>query len=305
MDKRTVVVIGNFDGVHGGHQELLAEASELAAELGGDGAPLRLVVVTLWPHPLRVVAPEHAPKLLSGLSERLELLKRAGASEVRVVQFSAEVAAWSPEHFVDVILRPLNPAVVCVGENFTFGHRASGTVATLRELAGDDFEVRVLELAEVDGEESSSTVIRKALERGDVETAAEHLRRPFRIRGVVVVGDQRGRHLGFPTANLPIGPDQAVPEDGVYAGWVTRLDQPDAEPWPAAISVGTNPTFAGLERRVESYVLDRDDLELYGVEIAVDFVAHLRGQITFDGIEGLIEQMRTDVAGTRRALGLG
>lgn len=304
MNRKTVVVIGNFDGVHGGHRQLLAEATRRAADVCTTDEPLPVIVVTFWPHPLSVVSPDHAPKLLSSLKDRIEHLKAAGAREVRVVQFTPEVAAWSPEHFVDTIIKPLNPAVVCVGENFRFGARAAGTVDTLRELAGDDFDIEILELWGIGGEESSSTLVRDALERGDVATAAEHLGRPFRVRGVVVVGDQRGRHLGFPTANLPVGHEMATPADGVYAGWVTRKDVPNAERWPAAISVGTNPTFQGIERRVESYVLDRDDLELYGVEIAVDFIERLRGQIVFDGIDGLIAQMKNDVAATKRILGV-
>lgn len=287
-ESRTIVVIGNFDGVHRGHRSVLREA--------GSGVELPLVVVTFWPHPVSVLRPEHAPRLLTDLRSRIDLLKEAGASEVRVVQFNSDVASLTPGEFVDRFLMPLNPALVVVGENFRFGHRAAGDVRTLAELGRGRFEVRAMPLQTVDDDVSCSTGIRSLLASGDVEEAARHLGRPFRFRGVVVVGDQRGRELGFPTANLSVPSDMAVPADGVYAGWVTRLDSAGAEPMAAAISVGTNPTFDGADHRVESYVIGRRDLELYGVEIAVDFVARIRGQVRFDGVDALIEQMHRDVA---------
>lgn len=289
------MVIGNFDGVHTGHAEVLRHAQSLAPDQP-------VVVVTFWPHPMHVLRPEQAPRLLTGLADRISLLKRAGAQQVRVVQFTRDVSTWSPEEFVSRVITPLDPSHVVVGENFRFGYRAAGTVETLRELGKERFAVEAIALVRVDGESTCSTLVRTALDAGDVELAAKHLGRLFRVQGVVVMGDQRGRELGFPTANLPVPAGMAVPADGVYAGWLTRLDDPAAEPLPAAISVGSNPTFQGLERRVETYVLDRTDLELYGVEIAVDFVARLRGQITFTGIEGLITQMDADVARTREVL---
>lgn len=292
----SVVVIGNFDGVHRGHRRVLAEATR--------DVDHPLVVITFWPHPVAVLRPGAAPKLLSDLHTRIELLKEAGAHEVRVIGFNDAVASMTPEEFVARFLTPLRPDRVVVGENFRFGHRASGDVEYLARLGEGQFEVVPLPLETVDDEVSCSTGIRDLLAAGDVAGAAEHLERPFRFRGVVVMGDQRGRDLGFPTANQTVPPDMAVPADGVYAGWVTRLDDPGAEPMAAAISVGTNPTFDGLERRVESYVIDRTDLELYGVEIAVDFVARLRGQVRFEGIEALIAQMRADVAEARSILGV-
>jgi len=284
---KSIVVIGNFDGVHTGHVELLQHAQSLDPELP-------IMVVTFWPHPMAVLRPGHRPKLLGDLTDRIELLKRAGAREVRVVQFTRDVSVWSPDEFVDRIIAPLDPAWVVVGENFRYGYRAAGTADTLRASGQGRFQVEAVQLVQVDGESTCSTRIRAALEEGDVETAARHLGRPFRVRGVVVVGDQRGRDLGFPTANLPVSDEMAVPADGVYAGWLTPL-VPGGERMPAAISVGTNPTFNGMERRVETYVLDRDDLQLYGVEIAVDFVSRIRGQVAFTGIEALVEQMTRDV----------
>lgn len=292
-----VVVIGNFDGVHNGHVEVLQRAHSLAP-----GQPL--AVVTFWPHPMSVLRPEHAPKLLTSLSERIRLLRAAGADEVRVVQFTRDTSTWSPEEFVQRVVLPLDPTHVVVGENFRFGYRAQGTVDTLAELGRGRFAVDALPLVVVEGDRTCSTLVREALESGDVALAARHLGRDFRLRGVVVMGDQRGREMGFPTANLPVGPEMAVPADGVYAGWLTVLDADDAVPLPAAISVGTNPTFDGLERRVETYVLDRTDLELYGERIAVDFVERLRGQVRYTGIEALVEQMHDDVARTRTILGI-
>ena len=302
--RRSVVAIGNFDGVHTGHQQLLRTAVEHAQELGTEREPLQVIVVTFWPHPMSVVAPGHQPLLLTSLSDRIDLLRRYGADEVRVVQFTRDVAAWSPQKFVDTILGPLDPAVVVVGENFTFGNRAAGTPQMMREFGKGRFDVDIIHLVSIDSERTCSSFVRSALATGDVAAAARHLGRLFRLSGVVVVGDQRGRELGFPTANLPVAADLATPADGVYAGWLRRLDQPSAIRMPAAISVGTNPTFDGVERRVESYVLDRTDLELYGINIAVEFVEHLRGQVRFGSIDELSEQMNKDVAATRVVLGI-
>ena len=303
---RSVVVIGNFDGVHPGHQQVLAAAREAEP-----GAPL--VVVTFWPHPMAVIRPDGAPKLLTNLEDRVALLRRAGADEVRVLEFTRELSQQGPKQFVEQHLLPLDPVRIVVGENFRFGHRASGTVGTLADLGRGRFEVTGLPLVHVGDEETCSSAVREALEAGDVRHAAELLGRPFRFRGSVSHGDKRGRELGFPTANLPVPKEYACPADGVYAGWVTRLDGLDAHgaplpdgqeapTWPAAISVGSNPTFDGHDRRVESFVLDRDDLELYDAPIAVDFCARIRGQVKFTGIEALIEQMDADVAAVRTAL---
>lgn len=290
----TVVAIGNFDGVHLGHQRLLREAS------ASHEAPL--VVITFWPHPMSVLRPDKAPELLSDLNARIELLRAAGAHEVRVVQFTEAVAQLSPKEFVERFVLPLDPARVVVGENFRFGHRAAGDVAELARLGQGRFDVVHLPLESVNDMITCSTLIRSSLAEGDVAAAALHLGRPFQVRGVVVMGDQRGRELGYPTANLPVPRDMAVPADGVYAGWLTA---PDGVRLPAAISVGSNPTFDGADRRVESYVLDRTDLELYGEEIIVDFIDRLRGQVRFDGVDALVAQMDEDIQRCRVVLGLG
>jgi riboflavin kinase / FMN adenylyltransferase len=298
---RTVVTVGNFDGVHLGHQHVVARAREVAHELGG----LPVVAVTFDPHPLAVLRPEHAPPTLTTLEARAALLDRAGADDLLVVNFTREIAAWSPEQFVtEILVRSLHARAVVVGANFRFGIKASGDVTTLTELGrADDFTAEGIAL---DGGPQvwSSTYVRNCLMAGDVAGAAEALGHPFMVRGEVVKGDQRGRELGYPTANVPTTGMLAAPADGVYAGWLRRVDDPGRTLLPAAISVGTNPTFDGeRERRVESYVLDRDDLELYGVEVEVSFVARIRGMLRFDSVEELVVTMRRDVEDCRRILG--
>ena len=293
----TVVTIGNFDGVHRGHRAVIDRARAAADERG-----LPLVAVTFDPHPMAVLRPEHAPSMLSSLDARADLLAGAGVDHVLVVPFDRDVAGWSPREFVDrVLVTALHAAAVVVGANFRFGHRAAGDVALLREVGAEaGFEAVGVEL---DGGPQvwSSTYVRTCLASGDVAGAAEALGRPFAVRGVVVEGDRRGRELGYPTANVPIDPAEAAPADGVYAGRLRRLD--DGSTYPAAISVGTNPTFDGhRERRVESYVLDRDDLELYGVEVEVSFLERLRGMVAFDSVEELLAAMTSDVEAAREVL---
>jgi riboflavin kinase / FMN adenylyltransferase len=294
---RTVVVIGNFDGVHLGHRHVLGRAREVAAERG-----LPVVAVTFDPHPMAVLRPEHAPVQLTSMEVRAALLDEAGANHVLALPFDTDMATWSPEEFVQrVLVDALHVAAVVVGANFRFGSRAAGDVATLRALGeADDFSVEGLAL---DGGPMvwSSTYVRQCLAAGDVAGAAEALGRPYAVRGVVVRGDQRGRELGYPTANVPTDGLTAAPADGVYAGWLRRLDT--GETFPAAISVGTNPTFDGVrERRVESYVIDRTGLELYGVGVEVSFVERLRGMVAFESVEALVEQMADDVDRAREIL---
>jgi riboflavin kinase/FMN adenylyltransferase len=302
---RTVVVIGNFDGVHLGHRRVVSRARAIADERG-----LPVVAVTFDPHPMAVLRPDHAPTTLTSIDVRAALLDEAGADAVFALPFTREVAGWSPEEFVDrILVELLHASAVVVGANFRFGHRAAGDVAMLtdageRQSEGHRFTTEGIVL---DGGPMvwSSTYIRTCLAAGDVAGAAEALGRAVTVRGVVRRGDQRGRQLGFPTANVPTGDpeDQAAgtPADGVYAGWLQRLDS--GERYPAAISVGTNPTFDGhRERRVESYVLDRDDLELYDIEVEVEFVERLRGMVRFDSVEELVAQMKNDVARARELL---
>jgi riboflavin kinase/FMN adenylyltransferase len=312
MDTRhadgVVITIGVFDGVHRGHQALIAAARE-QADLRG----LPLVAMTFDPHPLAVIGPKRAPTSLATLEHRAELLRRAGADVVEVLAFDEETAAMSPQDFVaDVLVRRLGARAVVVGADFRFGHRAAGTLVTLEdEGARAGFSVVGVPLAGDHGQRWSSTATRALIEAGEVAAAAVALGRPYRIDGEVVHGDHRGRELGFPTANLAasaIAPVQTapptVPSDGVYAGWVRLLDSPDAPAMPSAISVGTNPTFDGLERRVEAHVLGRDDLDLYGQAIGVEIVDRLRGQLRFDGADALVAQMCEDVVNARAVLGL-
>lgn len=294
----SAVTIGNFDGVHRGHRVVIARARAAADEHG-----VPLVAVTFHPHPMAVLRPDHAPWMLTTLEERAALLTEAGVDHVFALPFDMDVAGWTPQEFVDrVLVDALHARAVVVGANFRFGHRAGGDVAFLKEVGpAGGFEAVGVAL---DGGPQvwSSTYVRTCLSEGDVSGAAEALGRPFSVRGVVVQGDQRGRELGYPTANVPTHGLTAAPADAVYAGRLRRLDT--GETFPAAISVGTNPTFDGVrERRVESYVLDRTDLELYGVEVEVEFVDRLRGMVAFDGIDALVVQMAADVELARELLG--
>jgi len=293
----TAVVIGNFDGVHLGHQHVVGRAREIA-----DAEGLTLVAVTFDPHPMAVLRPEHAPSALTTIEDRTRLLGEAGVDAVFALPFDREIAGWSPEEFIDrVLVDSLHVSAVVVGANFRFGHRASGDVATLRE-AGESRGF-VAEGIALDGGPQvwSSTYVRTCLATGDVSGASEALGRPFTVRGVVVEGDKRGKELGFPTANVPAHGEVMAPADGVYAGRLRRLDT--GESFPAAISVGTNPTFDGnRESRVESYVLDRADLELYGVEVEVSFLSRLRGMVAFESVDKLVAQMNDDVEQARRIL---
>jgi riboflavin kinase / FMN adenylyltransferase len=295
---RTAVVIGNFDGVHLGHQHVVREARSAA-----DAEGLRVVAVTFDPHPMAVLRPEHAPTTITDIETRAELLRTAGVDDVLALPFDRDVASWTPQEFARRVLADaLHAAVVVVGANFRYGSRASGDVATLT-ASGEELGFRAVGVPLDGGPQVwSSTYVRTCLAAGDVAGAAEALGRPFVVRGVVVRGDQRGRELGFPTANVPTRVLTAAPADGVYAGWLRRLDT--GERYPAAISVGTNPTFDGeRERRVESYVLDRDDLELYEVEVEVSFVDRIRGMERFDSVDALIETMHDDVRRAHDILG--
>ncbi|WP_425437691.1 bifunctional riboflavin kinase/FAD synthetase [Mumia flava] len=297
-----VATLGVFDGVHVGHRRVVDRACEVAAAAGGT-EPLPVVAVTFDPHPTAVFAPDRAPLALTTVHQRATLLRDAGAAEVRALAFDRAMASWSPEEFVErVLLGELKAAGVVVGSNFTYGTKAGGNVDTLAASGREHgFTVDVLPLEEAaSGTVSSSTYIRAMLAAGDVEAARRALGRPHSLCGVVVEGDKRGRAMGFPTANVAPPTGFAVPADGVYAGWLTRLD--DGTRYPAAISVGTNPTFDGVSRRVESYVLDRDDLDLYGVEVEIAFSHRVRGQVRFDSMDELVARMHLDVAEVREVL---
>lgn len=290
-----VAVIGVFDGVHRGHQSLLSVARQHA-----DALALSLAAITFDPHPMAIVGPRVAPTSLATLAHRIQLLEEAGADEVDILRFDEATAQMSPEEFVQgMLVQRLHVRELVVGRDFRFGHRATGTFETLvAEGERHGFTVVPAPLVGAGGDRWSSTGTRELIVQGDVAAAAIALGRLYRLEGVVVHGDHRGRELGYPTANLEWADTPTLPADGVYAGWLDVADQRH----PAAISVGTNPTFGGRERRVESYVLDRADLDLYGAPVHVTFVDRIRGQLTFAGVDGLVARMGEDVAECRRIL---
>jgi riboflavin kinase / FMN adenylyltransferase len=294
----SVVTIGEFDGVHLGHQRIVARAAEVGRERG-----LPVVVITFDPHPDEVIRPGSHPPFLCSARRRAELLASLGAEAVIVLPFTLEFSRLVPDEFVrTVLVERLHAAAVVEGEDFRFGHKAAGDVHLLAKLGEKyDFTAEGLPLLVLDGATISSTSIRQMLKAGDVAAATKALGRPHRVEGVVVRGHQRGRALGFPTANLETPPHTAIPADGIYAGWLASLDGAglDVERWPAAISIGTNPTFGEGERTVEAYALDRDDLDLYGVHAAIDFTARLRGTLRFDSVDELVGQMHRDVGQAR------
>ena len=295
---RSVVTIGVFDGVHRGHQSIIGHAVKRAAQLG-----VASVVVTFDPHPAEVVRPGSHPAILTEADRKAELIEALGVDVLCVIPFTVEVSRLSAETFVhDVLVANLHASAVVVGQNFRFGHKAAGDVALLERLGRTfGFTVEEAPLVGTDAEAGtivSSTYIRACVDAGDVTAAATALGRPHRVEGVVVRGDARGRELGFPTANLLTAPHVAIPADGVYAAWLVRRGHPRAR---AAVSIGTNPTFAGRQRRVEAYVLDFEG-DLYGERLALDFVARLREQRRYDGVAPLVAQMHRDVEETRAVL---
>ncbi|WP_263165234.1 bifunctional riboflavin kinase/FAD synthetase [Streptomyces sp. SCSIO ZS0520] len=296
---RSVVTIGSYDGVHRGHQLIIGRAVERARELG-----VPSVVVTFDPHPSEVVRPGSHPPLLAPHHRRADLMAQLGVDALLILPFTTEFSRLSAADFVvKVLIDRLHAKCVVEGPNFRFGHKAAGNVDFLRELGATyDYEVEVVDLF-VTGEAGggkpfSSTMTRRLVAEGEVAGAAEILGRPHRVEGVVVRGAQRGRELGFPTANVETLPHTAIPADGVYAGWL----QVEGEAMPAAISVGTNPQFDGTERTVEAYAIDRVGLDLYGLHVAVDFLAFVRGQAKFDSIDALLEAISADVRRSRELL---
>lgn len=295
----SVVTIGNFDGVHRGHQELLAAVTGAATATGR-----RSVVVTFDPHPMTVVRPQAAPEPLTTISRRRELLEACGVDVVHVVEFTTEVARMTAAQFVDDVLgAQLGAQQVVVGRDFRFGARGAGTADDLRQRFEVTVADDVLGDAQGAGRRWSSTWARELLVTGDVAGAAKVLGRPHEVIGEVVHGDHRGRELGYPTAN--VAAETLIPADGIYAGWLVQPNLPEGHPdgrLPAAISVGTNPTFAGADRRCEAYVLDRIDLDLYGHRVRVQFEHRLRGMVAFESVDALLAQMVVDVAQCRTLL---
>jgi riboflavin kinase/FMN adenylyltransferase len=291
MSESSVVVIGVFDGVHKGHQALLNRAKEIA-----DGRPI--IALTFDPHPRTVFAPDSVPPMLTTLADRVELLKIHNADQVAVMKFNEQFAAMSPERFVeDILVKQLHVSTVIVGKNFTYGAKAAGTVDTLIKSGMiHNFTVDVQDLAGGD-EVISSSRIRNLVMEGKVEKARELLSRPHRLDGIVVHGEKRGREIGYPTANIGKIDGQTIPADGIYAGWLTV----GINYWPAAISIGTNPTFEGDRgRQVEAYALDQQGLDLYDKAASVEFGWYLRPTLKFNGLDELLVQMKKDCDEARR-----
>jgi riboflavin kinase/FMN adenylyltransferase len=300
-----VVTVGNFDGVHRGHRAVLAQVTDLARERGA-----RAVAITFEPHPLHVLRPDIAPPLVTGPDQRVELLAETGLDGLLVQRFDLALAAQSPEEWVaGTVVGALGCTTVVIGTDVRFGHKNSGDLSTLREL-GSRYGFDVVALQDVEAPEGrrwSSSWVRACLAEGDVAGAADVLGRHHRLDATVVHGDHRGRELGYPTANL--GPDLQglVPADGVYSGWLRDLHADGAgegggDRLPAAVSIGTNPQFDGVERRVEAYVLDRDDLDLYGHRVRVELVDRLRPTLRFADVDALLVQMARDVDEARDGL---
>jgi len=278
-----VVAIGIFDGVHAGHQQIIANAKH-----NGD-----VTIMTFDPHPVSVVAPERTPSQLVPLKDRIQLLKDAGAKSVEVVNFTKEFSQLSADQFIeDILVGRFAAEHVVIGENFNFGFKAQGTPEYLSQVGPKyGFGVTIVKLQENRGSTISSTRIRSLIIDGEIERANEMLTRNFYLKGLVVHGEKRGREIGYPTANIGLDSLATIPADGVYAGWLTVGE----DKWPAAISIGTNPTFPGVRgRQVEAYALDQTGLDLYDKEAKLEFGFRLRDTLKFDGLDPLLVQMKKD-----------
>ncbi|WP_210602638.1 bifunctional riboflavin kinase/FAD synthetase [Brevibacterium oceani] len=297
-DVGTVVTLGNFDGVHRGHQTVLAAVAARAREEG-----LASIAMTFDPHPRTVHRPNEPTVMITSSGQRADLIAATGIDALLVQPYDLDFAAQTPEEFVRTyFVEALKARIVVVGDDVRFGRDNEGTIDTLRRL-GEDYGFRTETIDEVGrGGRYSSSRIREQLTSGDVAEAADQLGRYHAVHGTVVHGDARGRDLGFPTANLSDDHAGLVPADGVYAGWATFSGE--GQPYPAAISVGTNPTFQGSSRRVEAYVLDKEfgEFDVYEREMTLEFVARIRGQVAFTGMDDLIVQMHEDIADVREVL---
>jgi riboflavin kinase/FMN adenylyltransferase len=280
---KKVIAIGIFDGVHAGHQQIIATAKHQG----------EVTVMTFDPHPTSVFAPERTPTQLVNIKDRVELLKKAGAVAVDVVTFNKEFSQLSPDQFIeDILIGRFSAEHVVIGENFNFGYKAQGTPKYLTEVGPKyGFGVSIVKLQEDRGSSISSSRIRNLIIDGQIERANELLTRNFYLKGVVIHGEKRGREIGYPTANIGLTPLATIPADGVYAGWLSVGENR----WAAAISIGTNPTFPGVRgRQVEAYALDQVGLDLYDQEGKIEFGYRLRDTLKFDGLAPLLEQMKKD-----------
>ncbi|MGO4689363.1 bifunctional riboflavin kinase/FAD synthetase [Glaciibacter sp. 2TAF33] len=292
----SAITIGKFDGVHAGHRAVISELKAIAERDG-----LASVVVTFDRHPLALLSPEDCPTSLVSIEQKLDLLAGTGVDATLVLAFDRALSSLPPEEFVETfIVNALHARYVLVGRDFRFGFRGAGDVDLLRELgAGYGYEVRLIDDVTPDNSRRvSSTWIRELLAGGDIRAATRLLGHLPTVRGTVVHGAARGRELGYPTANLSPKTQGLIPEDGVYAGWLTDA----STRYPAAISVGNNPTFEGVpQKQVEAYVLDQD-IDLYGHVVDVAFVERIRGMVAFTGIDPLVVQIADDVSRVREIL---
>ncbi|WP_146363314.1 bifunctional riboflavin kinase/FAD synthetase [Arthrobacter yangruifuii] len=303
----TVITIGNFDGVHLGHQHVLNRLVKVARAQDASA-----VAISFDPHPAQVHRPESAPELIMGTTDRVQALADTGLDGLLMMHYTLDLASLTAEEFVRrVLVEALHARTVVIGHDVRFGKGNAGDLETMRKLGRElGFAVEAVEDfgalpdGPASGRRCSSTWIREALREGDVRTAARLLGRTHRMRGEVVHGAARGRELGFPTANLAPESSGLIPADGIYAGWL--VDEAGTR-WPAAISVGSNPTFEGVSRQVEAHVIDRpdekvEDFNLYGQHVLVEFVDRLRGMVAYTGPQALVDQMRLDVERTRNVL---
>ena len=283
------VLIGIFDGVHQGHQELL----KIAKSKG------EVTALTFYPHPTSIFAPERTPRELIPLEDRIKFLREYGAAQIEVIEFNKEFADLTPDQFVnEILIKKLGAEQVIVGENFTYGHKAEGHAADLKNYS--EFETTVVKLEESRGNPISSTRIRNLIIDGDIERASELLTRPHYLVGPVVHGEARGREIGYPTANLGLSNLACVPADGIYAGWLTV----EGITWHAAISIGTNPTFPGIRgRQVEAYAINQIGLELYDKLAKIEFGFRLRDTLKFNSLDELLVQMKKDCDEAARLTG--
>jgi riboflavin kinase/FMN adenylyltransferase len=312
----TVVTIGNFDGVHRGHQAVLAELVAAAKDRGA-----KAIAVTFDPHPKAVHDPAHSPELITGIADRVERIARTGVDGIVIQQYTLDFAMATPEEFVrDYLVNGLGAIAVAVGSDTRFGRGNAGDVETLRELgAVYGIEVEIVgdaapapDAPRHDGSRRwSSTWVRELLDQGDLRAAADVLGALHRLRGTVVHGDKVGREIGFPTANLDVDAG-FIPRHGVYAGWLTVVDAGDnaaaaalvGERLPAAVSLGFNYTVGTEGLRVEAFVIDREGLDLYGARVTLDLVEWRRPMLDFGGLEGLVAALHDDVAWCRSVLGM-
>ncbi len=280
---KKVVAIGIFDGVHAGHQQMISTAKHIG----------EVSVITFDPHPTSVFAPERTPTQLLPLADRIKFLKQAGVKNVEVISFTKEFSQLSPDQFIeDILVGRFAAQHVVIGENFNFGYKGEGTPKYLSEVGPKyGFDVSIVKLQEDRGSAISSSRIRNLVVDGEIERANELLTRRFYLTGPVIHGEKRGREIGYPTANIGLTSLATIPADGVYAGWLSVGDSR----WPAAISIGTNPTFPGVRgRQVEAYAIDQVGLELYDQVGIIEFGYRLRDTLKFDGLPSLLAQMKKD-----------